>query len=374
MKKLLVMLLALALCLGSVSAFAEETDLKPFLLGMRMPTTIDQMQEQTQSNVTLVATTANGELMVENAALTPEGNIESYEKLIAAGVNGLIVIPASDSVLPRISQMCEEAQIPWAIYMRSILDEDIKAQIEASPYYLGNTYEDEYLAGYTLTKKMAEAGCKNIILFSTALGDTTGGQREAGMNAACEEFGINVISEFRAVPQASDAAQAVESVLTTHPEVDGIFIAAGTLTYGILPALTTLLDEYDRTDVKITMIDFPEGMEEAFETGYMLSACGGFNVTDAMFCASLVVNYLQGTPLSEEPVSIRVNQMYLESVEDVENYFKYCESGVATYTAEELNEYFFKFVNPEVTVESLTELAANYSLDDVVSRHQDIVE
>ena len=175
------------------------------------------MQEQTQSNVTLVATTANGELMVENAALTPEGNIESYEKLIAAGVNGLIVIPASDSVLPRISQMCEEAQIPWAIYMRSILDEDIKAQIEASPYYLGNTYEDEYLAGYTLTKKMAEAGCKNIILFSTALGDTTGGQREAGMNAACEEFGINVISEFRAVPQASDAAQAVESVLTTHP-------------------------------------------------------------------------------------------------------------------------------------------------------------
>ena len=156
--------------------------------------------------------------------------------------------------------------------------------------------------------------------------------------------------------------------------LDGIFIAAGTLTYGILPALTTLLDEYDRTDVKITMIDFPEGMEEAFETGYMLSACGGFNVTDAMFCASLVVNYLQGTPLSEEPVSIRVNQMYLESVEDVENYFKYCESGVSTYTAEELNEYFFKFVNPEVTVESVTELAANYSLDDVVSRHQDIVE
>ena len=44
----------------------------------------------------------------------------------------------------------------------------------------------------------------------------------------------------------SAAAQAVESVLTTHPEVDGIFIAAGTLTYGILPALTTLLDEYDR--------------------------------------------------------------------------------------------------------------------------------
>lgn len=33
------------------------------------------------------------------------------------------------------------------------MDEDIKAEIESSPYYLGNTYEDEYLAGYTAFKK-----------------------------------------------------------------------------------------------------------------------------------------------------------------------------------------------------------------------------
>lgn len=350
-----------------------ETGGENFTIGMRFPTTIDQMQQQTIDNVTLVATTAGGELLIENAALTPEGNIETYEKLIAAGVDGLVVIPAADTVLPRVKQMCEDAQIPWAIYFRSILDEDIKAEIEASPYYLGNTYEDEYLAGYTLTQKMGEAGCKNIILFSTALGDTTGEQREAGMNAACEEYGITVVNEFRAVAQASDAAQAVESVLTTHPEVDGIFISAGTLTPGILPALTAVLDDYGRSDVKITIIDFPEGLQDALASGYVLAACGGHNVTDPMFAAALVVNAIKGTPLSDKPVSIRINQMYLESEEDIVNYFKYCESGTATYTAEELNELFFQFVNPDVTIESLTEVAENYSLDTLMERHQDIV-
>ncbi len=373
MKKMIALILALVLCSTMVAAVAE-TELKSFTLGMRMPTTIDQMQGQTQDNVTLVATTANGDLMVENASLTPEGNIEAYDKLIAAGVDGLIVIPAADTVLPRISQMCEEAEIPWAIYFRSILNEDIKAEVEASPYYLGNTYEDETLAGYTLVSKMGEAGCKNIILFSTALGDTTGEQREAGMNKACEEYGITVVSEFRAVSQASDAAQAVESVLTTHPEVDGIFISAGTLTYGILPALTSLLDQYGRDDVKITMIDFPEGMEEAFESGYMLAACGGHNVTDPMFAAALVVNAIQGTPLSDSPVSIRINQMVLENVEDVQNYFKYCESGVATYTSEEMQELFFKFVNPDLTIDQFIETAGSYTLDSLIERHKDIVE
>lgn len=345
-----------------------------FTIGMRFPVTIDQMQQQTMDNVTELVETAGGSLLVENAALTPEGNIQAYERLIAAGVDALAVIPAADSVLPRIKEMCEEAQIPWSIYFRSILDEDIKKEIEESPYYLGNTYEDEYQAGYQLTKKMGEAGCKNIVLFSTALGDTTGQQREAGMNDACEEFGMQVVNEFRAVAQASDATQSMESVLTTHPEVDGIFISAGTLTPGILPALTSLLDEYNRKDVKITVIDFPQGLQDAFAEGYMLAACGGHNITDPLYSASLLINAIKDTKLSEKPESIRINQMILDSEEDVVDYFKYCESGMSTYTPDEAKELFFKFENPDITIDSFKKAAEDYTIDSVIERHKDLVD
>lgn len=345
-----------------------------FTIGMRFPVTIDQMQQQTMDNVTQLVETAGGKLLVENAALTPEGNIQAYERLIAAGVDGLAVIPAADSVLPRIKEMCEEAQIPWTIYYRSIMDEDIREEIEASAYYLGNTYEDEYQAGYTLTKKMGEAGCKNIVLFSTALGDTTGEQRENGMNDACKEFGMQVVNEFRAVAQASDATQSMESVLTTHPEVDGIFISAGTLTPGILPALTSLLDEYDRKDIKITIIDFPQGLQEGFAEGYVLAACGGHNITDPLFSAGLLLNKIKETSLSDKPVSIRINQMILESEEDVVNYFKYCESGTSTYTPEEAKKMLFKFENPDITIDTFKQTAEEYTIDSVVERHKDIVK
>ena len=356
---------------GGVAVHADSDD--SFTIGMRFAVTLDQMQNQTMANVEELIQTAGGELLVENAALTPEGNIQAYERLIAAGVDGLVVIPAADSVLPRIKEMCEEAEIPWSIYYRSILDEDIKADIEASEYYLGNTYEDEIMAGYNLTAKMGEAGCKNIVLFSTALGDTTGAQREDGMNKACEEYGMTVINEFRATAQASDAAQSIESVLTTHPEVDGIFIAAGTITPGILPAITSVLDQYDRNDVKITIIDYPQGLQDAFAEGYMLAACGGHNVTDPLFATSMVLNKIKGTPLSDTPQSVRINQMILESEEDVINYFKYCESGISTYTPDEAKEMLFKWENSDITMDSFLKVAEEYTIDSVIERHKDLV-
>ena len=346
----------------------------PFVVGMRFPVTIDTMQQQTIDNVTAMVESAGGSLLIENTPLTPEGNIQAYEKLIAAGVDGLLVIPASDSVLPRIKEMCEAAEIPWSIYFRTILDESIAAEVEASPYYVGKVHEDDRMAGYNLTKKMGEAGLKNIVLFSTALGDSIGEERESGMNDALKEYDMNLINEFRAVPQASDATQAMESVLSTHPEVDGIFISAGALTPGILPALTNLLNEYDRKDIKITIIDFPQGLLEAFEEGYMLSACGGHNVTDPMFSAGLLLNAMKGTPLSDKPETIVLNHMYLESAEDVINYFKYCESGTSTYVEEEVDEMFFKFRNDAITIDSFREVAEAYSIEDLVIRHKDLVD
>lgn len=375
-KRLVAVMMAAVMAAGTfgVTVPVYAKDDSSFTIGARFPVTIDQMQQQTMDNITQLVEAAGGELLVENAALTPEGNIQAYERLIAAGVDGLVVIPAADSVLPRIKEMCEDAEIPWSVYYRSILDEDIKKEVESSEYYLGNTYEDEIMAGYNLTAKMGEAGCKNIVLFSTALGDTTGAQREEGMNQACEEYGIEVINEFRATAQASDAAQSIESVLTTHPEVDGIFIAAGTITPGILPAITSVLDQYGRDDVKITIIDYPQGLQDAFADGYMLAACGGHNVTDPLFATSLVLNKIKGTPLSEEAFSVRINQMILESEEDVVNYFKYCESGVPTYTPDEAKEMLFKWENDEVTQESFLKVAEEYTMDSVIERHKGLID
>lgn len=85
-----------------------------FTIGMRFPMAIDQMQQQTMDNVTELVETAGGSLLVENAALTPEGNIQAYERLIAAGVDGLAVIPAADSVSPESKKCVRKHRFPGA--------------------------------------------------------------------------------------------------------------------------------------------------------------------------------------------------------------------------------------------------------------------
>ena len=106
----------------------------------------------------------------------------------------------------------------------------------------------------------------------------------------------------------------------------------------------------------------------------MLAACGGHNVTDPLFATSLVLNKIKGTPLSEEAFSVRINQMILESEEDVVNYFKYCESGVPTYTPDEAKEMLFKWENDEVTQESFLKVAEEYTMDSVIERHKGLID
>ena len=97
-------------------------------------------------------------------------------------------------------------------------------------------------------------------------------------------------------------------------------------------------------------------------------------MTDPLFAATMVLNKIKGTPLSEEPMSVRINQMILESEEDVVNYFKYCEGGVSTYTPEETKELFFKWENGNITGDSFLKAAEEYTIDSVIERHKDLVK
>ena len=125
--------------------------------------------------------------------------------------------------------------------------------------------------------------------------------------------------------------------------------------------------------MKITIIDYPQGLQDAFAEGYMPAASGGHNLTHPLIATSMVLNKIKGTPLSDTPQSVRINQMILESEEDVINYFKYCESGISTYTPDEAKEMLFKWENSDITMDSFLKVAEEYTIDSVIERHKDLV-
>ena len=319
-------------------------------------------------NINQVIEDMGGTTQWEDFDFTPEGLISGAEKLITAGCDGIIVVPSGDSALPKVTQMCEEAGVYWGIFLRSINDEEIRKMVTESEYYVGNTYEDEIMHGYEFGKRVGESGAKKVAIISTAKGDTTGDNREIGFNKACDEYGIEIVAEARAIAQADEATKAVESFIASYPDLDAVCVVASQV-----PTLEAACQGIRDTDsigkIMLHYGDFATGMPEAIEEGIASSFAGGHIPYDATVCAAMVYNVLQGTPVSDDKMSIRIAEMPVSTTEDAEAYYKYVEGDIPLFKAEEVDTMLNKAKNPDLTEEDFIALGENFGMEDLVKRH-----
>lgn len=306
--------------------------------------------------------------MVYNTNISsPESQITATENLIAAGCNAIAICNYSDDILPKITSLCEENEVYFTLIWRSISDPEVKEIVEASPYYLGNTCESEEETGYMMGESFHNMGCENIAVITMEKGDATADARDAGFDRACEEFGMNRISEVRNnTLTAEETTKAVENFLASFPELDGIFVTGGSNT--ILEGVIQALALHNKTgEVKVACIDFISDLDKYIEEG-AIDAISGGHFVDPLFSYMLMVNKLTGTPLSDNCEQIDLNFINLQSPDDARNYYKYCEGDSYPYNEEEIRS-MVKYFNPDMTIDKLKEIAAAYSIDDVVSRH-----
>ena len=306
--------------------------------------------------------------MVYNTNISsPESQITATENLIAAGCNAIAICNYSDDILPKITSLCEENEVYFTLIWRSISDPEVKEIVEASPYYLGNTCESEEETGYMMGESFHNMGCENIAVITMEKGDATADARDAGFDRACEEFGMNRISEVRNnTLTAEETTKAVENFLASFPELDGIFVTGGSNT--ILEGVIQALALHNKTgEVKVACIDFISDIDKYIEEG-AIDAISGGHFVDPLFSYMLMVNKLAGTPLSDNCEQIDLNFINLQSPEDARNYYKYCEGDSYPYNEEEIRS-MVKYFNSDMTIDKLKEIAAAYSIDDVVSRH-----
>ena len=306
--------------------------------------------------------------MVYNTNISsPESQITATENLIAAGCNAIAICNYSDDILPKITSLCEENEVYFTLIWRSISDPEVKEIVEASPYYLGNTCESEEETGYMMGESFHNMGCENIAVITMEKGDATADARDAGFDRACDEFGMNRISEVRNnTLTAEETTKAVENFLASFPELDGIFVTGGSNT--ILEGVIQALALHNKTgEVKVACIDFISDLDKYIEEG-AIDAISGGHFVDPLFSYMLMVNKLAGTPLSDNCEQIDLNFINLQSPEDARNYYKYCEGDSYPYNEEEIRS-MVKYFNSDMTIDKLKEIAAAYSIDDVVSRH-----
>lgn len=308
MKKILSSVLAIVLVLavfvGSTAGASAKADFEPkeFTIAFGLPNVGMPMLEIVTKTMEMIAAKANGKIVYAGGmgvGSDPDACISFVEQSIAAGVDGIVITPPADSVLPAICMKCQEAQVYWTISMRNIVDESVKALCESSEYFCGNVYEDEYEVGCMAGRLAKDAGYTKIGLISTPVGNTSGDLREQGF---IDTFGAEFVAQARGQTQASEIGDDVASMLTVNPDLDMIFQAASFAIGGADAGIAKVKES--GLNVKYNCVDGANNPQEAFGSGIMewyITGTGRYSTfSDPMIAFIKTVNAVQGFKLTDE--------------------------------------------------------------------------
>ena len=297
----------------------------------------------------------------------PDKQIANVENFVASGVDACAVCNTSEAVLPKLMQITEENEIGFGLFFRKINDPEIKQAAIDSPYFIGYTHEDEFNNGYQLGKAISEKGGKKAVVISWMRGDPTAEERYAGYKKAFEENGVEILGEQWEVTTGDKSAAAVQNFLSAYPELDTVVMVGGA-GEPQLGAINALRNAGRSEDTIFATTDFVPDQYEMLKNGEVDVISGGHHV-DPFFEFMLLYNWASGNSLTDKLADIKVNYIFITSLEMQEKYDTWIAGDMLPYNDEEIRSMAVKY-NSEMDYQSLLDWAYNYSIEDVMTRHK----
>lgn len=376
----MVVALALSGCGGGGSSSNPKSDdsdsnseKEVFKVGMITLGTETAMFKAMTMNEETIAEAAGIEIVkIELAGYDDESIMTAYESLINQGVDAVSLFTVSETVLPLLKEKFEESNVKFFLFNRKISTPELEEQLLSSPMCIGNDHAEETQNAYDMVKKMkTDYDIKNLAVIGLTQGDINGGYRDAGIEQACEELGINLITETRGIVTTEDVTKSMDGIIASYPEIDSVFIVGGLITNGALAGVYQSLVNSKLDDkVVIGMVDISTGMQEYMDEGPLKLVAGGNLIADDIFSLVAIANDLHGTPLGEKPIIIE-KMFWIESAEDAANYDKYIEGTVPPFSTEDYQQTMFKWINQDVSLESVQQVANDFSIQSVIERNKD---
>ena len=262
----------------------------------------------------------------------------------------------------------------FASMFRKIQDPDTLALLEENPYWCGWTIEKEYEEGYNVMTYLHEQGVSTVAFYGQEVGDACSDMREAGMRAAAEELGVDVVAEVRNLGSTTEITQAFEAVFGSNPDLDGLIMISSYVT-NTTEAMAEAITVAGKTgEIKLGTLDMTISQADLFDAGKLDISAGGQHIINAFLTAASLVNFIVGTPLDPDgkPNYTEDSYVYAYSGDDIRQFFQYYggeDGSVMIYNEDEIKELALKWFNPELTQEDFYALGENWSLEDLITRH-----
>ena len=225
-----------------------------------------------------------------------------------------------------------------------------------------------------MAKAMIDKGASNVALIASQHGDLTYETRAAGYRAAFEEAGVKIVTEEWDVA-VDDCTNVATNILTAFPEVDGFALTGAKFAPYVIAAEENLKTGYKA----MAGIDFDNTLEKMLNEG-SITAIGGGHHSDPLFALLMVYNAINGAYNEADfPLDVENNLIFIESLEDYSNYNKYVIGynedfyNRQTFTMDEIRDLAITF-NPNTTIEDIRNAASSMSIQDVMTRHAELVK
>ena len=199
-----------------------------------------------------------------------ESQINAVENFITQGVDAIVVAPADSRAMVRPLKKAMEAGIV-VVNFDVALDEEAKKQQGVELAFVGpDNRGGAKLAGDALGKKLGE-GAKVVIIEGNPGADNAT-QRRLGFEDSVTEYKLDLLDSRTAHWETEEANQVFATMLTAHPDVQGVMAANDSMAIGVVKAL----ESAGRTDIEVIGFDNIPAVGPMIEDGRMLATVDQF--------------------------------------------------------------------------------------------------
>jgi inositol transport system substrate-binding protein len=202
---------------------------------------LDQLSDEAKKN--------NVDIIAADGKRDPNEQIKQVENFITQGVDAILIHVIDQTIAPRITQLCEDANIPLVYFNRKPDDMALaagKAVAVASPEVVAGSLEAEFVA-----KKLNGKG--NVAILMGSMGTAPQIGRTQGTKDVLARYpGMKVVREQTANFSRPDAVTVVENWLASGEKIDAIIANNDEMAIG---AVIVLEEKGMKDTVVVTGVD-----------------------------------------------------------------------------------------------------------------------
>lgn len=338
-----------------------DKELPPFKILVIYAQFTDKLGSQFKAALEYMAEPLNVEFTFLETGFGGDDSLTAIQAALMNNYDGCIGIGADEATV----KLFDDAGVPYIVQGACPTDE-MAPVLAGYKNYLGAVVVDDYLAAWNMAESLYQAGCRNVGWYGLNRGMSPQHDDRSDGFLDC----VASHEDMKLVNATYDynASDAVAVAAATYPELDGYgYTALSEAAYNLLETEGLI------GSIKIAGIDISESTGKYVENGTIAYVAGG-NYATIQIAFAVLYNYLlDGTKMIENPAeNLAMLNIDIRTAEEFNNYIKYLDSGVPAYTPQEILD-MTHYQNPEMDAAALKEICQSYTLDDVMTRHANLL-